>query len=241
MIKIGICDDDEKQRKYIIELCKQYQKESGILCELYEFSDGEDILKYKGERLTLLLLDIEMEKINGIEVMKKLEYTEQIWRIVFISAHQEQMIDTFGIKTLQFGIKPIYYQDMKHWIEIAVRESREEIIIKLKDSIRTYYFPMSDIIYLQAEGSYTIFYTNKGKVCISKNIKYWEKCLPGNQMVRCHKSYVVNLEHICQIKQKIKMEIQEIPIGRKYGKELNEKYNMHLMNKLRGRVGKCGT
>ena len=199
---------------------------------------GWFILAYTGEMLTLLLLDIEMNAIDGIEVMKQLEYSEKIWRIVFVSHHSEQVFSTFGMKTLDFGKKPISYEKICHWLNVASKEAYEDSLIQFDQTNPETWFRISEIQYIQANGSYIQIYTRQTPITVSRNIKYWEKQLSVPQFARVHKSYIVNLEYVQKIDAAISLRDmeQEIPIGRKYYNDVTKKYNALIKKRIRVRM-----
>lgn len=112
----GICDDERFQREYLSKLCMECADKLGIDCDIVEFPTGKAVLSYRGEMFTLLLLDIEMEDINSIEVKEHIEHSDMIWRIIFVSNHEDCVWSTFGANTLAFERKPISHERMGKWI-----------------------------------------------------------------------------------------------------------------------------
>lgn len=236
-MRIAICDDDQAQRTYLKTLCQKYADTAGTICDIQEFASGENILAYKGIPFTLLLLDIELPSLDGIQVMKALENSEKIWRIVFVSCHQEQVFSTFGIKTLDFGIKPVTYEQLSRWLDIARRESADDILIKFEPQNKKTWLRASQIHFIQADGSYIRVHTAHSFLSVSRNIKYWEKQLAGTLLVRVHKSYLANLELIQDIRSEIILFNGEaVPVGRKYYKETINKYHAFVQKRMLARV-----
>ncbi|SEW43177.1 LytR/AlgR family response regulator transcription factor [[Clostridium] fimetarium] len=237
-MKVGICDDEAEQRKNLIEMCKRCSQENDIDIEIVEFMSGQEVIDYCGEIITLLLLDIEMNDLDGIQVMKSIEKTNMVWKIVFVSSHTEEVWSTFGLRTLDFGKKPVSYELIKRWINVALCELDEDIIIKFARENSETCLPISNIIYLKADGNYVRVYTKSDDFLVSRNLKYWQEKLPNNHLVRIHKSYLVNFEFIDKIKEKVYLKYCQIklPIGRSYNKELQGKYNNYIMKKIRGRL-----
>ncbi|MBP3351164.1 MAG: response regulator [Lachnospiraceae bacterium] len=110
MFFIGICDDEELHRKHVKELCDKYFMEYTQEYKCVEFESGEEFLQFEEHKLHLLFLDIELGGMNGIEMLSHLEEDDNVWRVVFISSHEEMVFDTFGVKTLGFERKPAQYE-----------------------------------------------------------------------------------------------------------------------------------
>lgn len=233
MISIGICDDEEIHRKYVKELCECYFSEYVQEHEYVEFNSGEEVLEYNGNKLHLLFLDVEMDGINGIEVMKCVENAEWIWRIVFISSHDDAVWKSFSIKTLEFARKPIEYFQIKKWLEIAIRENKENIVFEFVSDNGLIHINIEDIYYLKAEGNYTELYGKNFKTLINNNLKKWQMAMENLSVIRIHKSYIINLSHIRKWNSESVMldNGDIIPIGRKFSKIAKDAYNTFIRKK----------
>lgn len=238
-MRIGICDDEKFQREYHRKLCLECADKLGIDCHIVEFSTGDDVLSYQGEMLTLLLLDVELGGINGIEVKEHIENSDLVWRIVFISSHEECVWSAFGRNTLAFERKPISPARMEKWIQAAVCEFENEIIIKFEKDNASTWMKAESLLYLEAEGNYTTVHTRHTAFIISKSLKYWQEQLPERRMVRVHKSYIVNLDYVEHVeKDEIRMKHvnKSIPIGRANKKNFINRYQAFVQERIRSRL-----
>lgn len=237
-MRVGICDDEAAQRSTLAVQCINCCREIGTECHIVEFSSGQEAADYKGELLHLLFLDIEMPGLNGLQTMKLIESSNLVWRIVFVSSHVEEVWATFGLKTLDFGRKPVSYDSVMKWINLALQEFSEEIVIKFdKDNPDTYQM-VSNIIYLEADGNYVKVHSKDQNFLISRNLKYWEDKLPEKYFVRIHKSFLVNFEYIDNINIVVSLKNNPIkfPVGRSYRKNLQNRYNTYIIEKIKGRI-----
>lgn len=230
MITIGICDDEEKHRQHIKELCEHFFSKAPQEHEYVEFSLGEEVLAYRGDKLHLLFLDVEMNGINGIEVLKCVEGVDWIWRIVFVSNHEEAVWDAFSIKTLEFARKPIQYQQVEKWVRTAIRENQENIVFEFITPNGRIYKATEEIYFLEAARNYTCLYGKNEKCLINDNLKKWEKELQEATFLRIHKSFLVNMGHIRKWEaEKVILENKmEIPIGRQFSKKAKEIYYAYV-------------
>lgn len=238
MIRIGICDDQPKQIEKIKRICEEYSKKQDMNCEYVLFSSGEKVLEYNREFIHLLFLDIEMEKIDGITVMKQLEQRENVWRIVFVSNHDDAVWETFGIKTLGFVRKPVIYNTITKYIEIALKECKENTTISFNKNDPRTYVKLNSLLYIKGDATYVYVYTINENFIASGNLKKWENELENTPILRVHKSYMVNMENIKKIDNEIFLRFNDfkIPIGRKYKKVIKEVYNNYLINRLQRRI-----
>ena len=143
---VGICDDEAGEREKIQSFCEQYFRESGQKGVYVSFSSGEEVFAYAGKRMHLLFLDVEMEEIDGLQVLRELEQSDLVWRVVFVTSHQETVFGSFGIKTLGFEKKPVGYDNIEKWLQIAIREQKKNRVIECNTMNGIRLFELEDFI-----------------------------------------------------------------------------------------------
>ncbi len=238
MYYIGICDDEEMQRKRIRKMCDTFFKSRIQEYECIEFSSGEEVLQFHEKKLHLLFLDIELGEMDGLSVLRRVERADAIWRIVFVSNHAEMVWNSFSLKTLDFGRKPISFKQVEKWLSIVLHENEENIIYEFQEGDKKYYVPLDEILYFEAIGNFTYLYKNDIRILLGGHLKLWQERMGDTYFVRIHKSYLVN---ICNIKKVCSEKIiltdgTELLAGRKYYKTAKEQYLLFLQKKARERV-----
>lgn len=243
---IGICDDSEFDQKRIKELCEKISNEIVEIFEYRYFQDGTEVLEFCQNQeqpvIDLLFLDVEMPVMNGIDVKNQVVRNNKIFRIAFVSSHIESMAEAFSLKTIGFIHKPCEFEQVKHMIEITVEDLKDNIqfefldfqgdIIKIK---------LEDILYFEAEGSYTHMIcseNHKDNYVISKKIGQIDKQLKEYGFIRVHKSYLVNLANMIGVSEVVqirKLDIR-IPLGRKYKEETRKKFLLYGREVARKRI-----
>jgi len=244
MFLIGICDDEKFYREHIKEFCEQYFVQYPQEHEYIEFASGEELLAYREEmensdsKLHLLFLDVEMGEVDGIEVMRRVENADWIWRIVFVSSHEEMVWNSFGIKTLAFSRKPLEYHQVEKWIETALRENRQNIMIKYTSGTQQGYIALEDIYYLEAQGNYTCLHTKEQTILLNENMKQWQKKTEEMSIVRIHKSYLINMMHVQKWEAgRVILENEVVlSVGRQYAKEAKEIYFAFIKEQVINRM-----
>lgn len=230
MFYIGICDDELMYRRHISKLCEEIFQEMGQKYECIEFASGEEVMSHVGPQMQLLFLDIEMKDVDGIEVMHWVELTDAVWRVVFVSGHEQLVWDTFSIKTLGFVRKPANYADIKRWIQVALKEKKRNAIYEFVIEQKKCYKSSEEIYCLEAEGNYTYLYEKESKKLINDNLKVWQKKMQETSIIRIHKSYMINLIYVqCWEYDKVVLKNgMELSIGRQYRKVAREAYYAHI-------------
>lgn len=246
---IGICDDRREEREYLQALCEAYADNKKEICEYVLFSSGKEVLEYcmdsENSVIDLLFLDIEMSGMSGLELRAAVAKEEKIWRIAFVTSHMESVLDAYGIKTIGFVPKPPTYELVEKSIQIVAEELKENVTIEIvRDKDDVLQIELNDIVYLKAAGSYTEIYTydalqkNESYILSAKKLGDIEKKLSGLSIVRVHKSYLVNLEHVLDAEKSVKLrDIEdELPVGRSYKETVKTRVREYAKGKIRRRL-----
>lgn len=234
MLKIAICDDRSEEREALKKICERYFCERNLPCNYVMFQSGEEVLEYKGDEIWVLLLDIEMPGISGIELMQQLLFCKHIWRIIFVSYHIEYVMDSFSVKTLGFCKKPLQYDRLCRYLDMAIYEKHKNHITRLDIDKSGDFIDVCDIIYIKSDGHYIHVVTTQGEKLYTHSIGKLEKRLKYSNIVRVHKSYMINLKYVdtyeyCKIH--IMNSEEYITIGRVYYKAFKERYEKYILDK----------
>lgn len=234
MITIGICDDEIKYIEQLEEICRRYFTNNQIEGSVIHFDCGESVINYcendENKRIDLLLLDIEMNGISGIELKERLLNEFMIRNIIFVSSHDECVFDAFSQKTIGFLKKPVEADKLETYVSKIVNEQRlGKIYSFVGDCGKEFSVAAENILYFKGEGGYTkvVYMTMNGlkEDLICKRIGSLEEEFESSNYIRTHKSYIVNVAAIVSIGKEINLkENILIPIGRAYKNGVNRKY-----------------
>ena len=242
MIRIGICNGSREDGRVIERLCSRYLDNIGVKYQFVNFLSGERLLKYcadrENRRIDLLFLDVKLPGINGIEVKRRAERINGIWRIVFVSECKEYMQMAFGLKTLGFVTKPLHTGEIVKYVRHVLEEMGENLLLQiegLRDGIR-----VGEIVFIEGDGSYSVIHLRNGKESrvIARNLKYIEGVVGQLPIIRVHKSYMVNLQHVSRLDKQVVFKDDEfaVPVGRAYREEAEREFGEYLDVSI-GRVG----
>ncbi|MBT6030432.1 MAG: response regulator transcription factor [Crocinitomicaceae bacterium] len=224
-----IVDDDELSRSVLEDLINDTDGFSLVAsCE-----SGVDAFKIlQEEPVDLLFLDIEMPKMDGMELIKNLNPLPQV---VFITSHPEYAAESYEYDVTDFIQKPLTHgrflkainkAEQRFKVEKANISSEGESIFIKADS-RLVRINLKDICYIEALGNYMKIYTQEGRFTILTTMKEIAEKLSGNDFVRVHRSYLVRLDKIESIEDHyIKMGAKHISIGKAYKEELTSRLNL---------------
>ena len=164
-LKIAICDDEAKQREYVLGLVNAWAKLGRHLLEIKEFPDAESFLfHYDAEKdFDILLLDVEMGKLSGIDLAKEVRKENATVQIVFITGYYEYFSDGFDVSALHYLIKPVDGRKLYPVLDKAVNNltyrQRSVLVTTGEADIKV---ALADILYVESENVYVVIHTVHG-------------------------------------------------------------------------------
>lgn len=212
MSKVIIIDDEPLARSIV----KEYLANHPQLELVAECGDGfEGVKAIQQYQPDLIFLDIQMPKINGFEM---LELIEQPPAVIFTTAFDEYAIRAFEAHAIDYLLKPFNQERLdkavSKWkdesaakagskteelLETASHSPSQSQRIVVKNGSKIKIIPVHDILYLEAADDYVKIHTPEGYFLKNKTMNHFEQVLDGQQFVRSHRSYIVNVQQITRI------------------------------------------
>ena len=196
MLKIAICEDDNIQRKGILNMIDRYLGIGGKEYEAFEFTSGEKLLTCT-EKFDIFFLDIQMDNISGIDTAKQIRKAYEKAIIIFITGFKDYVFDAFDVHAFQYIIKPINENKFNEVLNSAIRLlSKKDKLLIAKTSNSSYKVFLKDILYLESNQRKVKIHTTYDVIEYYYKISDLEKELLEDNFYRCHKSYIVNLKYV---------------------------------------------
>ncbi len=232
---IAICDDDKELHDEIIGLCNSFFIDKKVNHKVYSYFSGEEIIKEVDRHIDLVFLDVEMDGIDGLSVMEKLEMLPNFLNIIFVSSHSEYSGEAYGYKTLGFIRKPIDEVYFESKLQKVYKRVISDSLVVFSDNGGDYHLRKSDIIYLKADSNYCEVHTTQKTIVTSYTLKKCERILGGMPFIRVHRSYLINVNKISNLTgASINLITKEsIPIGKSYKENALRKYKQYLIEGMR--------
>ena len=215
-----ICDDEEQSLNKIERICREIIEEKYNGITILSGKSGKEVLTYPGE-IDILILDIDMPGIDGIQVKKQLQQKNRNTNIIFVTNHPERMKEAFGLWVFGFVDK----DTMEDELSILLPELIDRVCRYVKING---VFDSREVLYLKADGPYTRLYFRKGKhQTIRKTLKELEEELERAEFVRTHRSYLVNMNEITgRITDTVMVGEIRIPVSIRLRKKVKEAYQI---------------
>lgn len=200
-MKVAIVDDEQVMTDQIEAFLRQFQSESRMEITARVFHDAVSFVEGYDNSYDLILFDVEMPGMNGIEAAKKIRVSDEKVRIMFITNMAQYAIHGYEVEAIDYVLKPIGYPDfalkMKKVLRYLHRDAERQLI--LDSSAGKVMVKVSDIIYIEVIRHYLNFYTTSGTYEVRGVMKEQEQKLKDMHFARCSQSFLVNLAHVKSI------------------------------------------
>lgn len=184
----------------------------------------------------LILLDVEMPTLSGLELAKLLPKPAPA--IVLVTTHRDFAVAAFELQVIDYLVKPVEFVRFSQAIAKVVAqqpappapravqkvpEPASELFVKV--GTKTIKVNFDDVLYIEALSTYSVLVTTTQKHIVYMTLKALGERLPFAHFVRVHRSYIVNVRRIEAIEDNmLKLGSHEVPVGKSY----QEEFTRHL-------------
>jgi DNA-binding LytR/AlgR family response regulator len=226
MYNVLIVDDEFLARKLLTE----YVSKIDYLNLVDSCSDATKAMEVLAkEHIDILMLDIQMPDISGIEMLKLINNDRAA--VILTTAYSEYAVDAFSLGVIDYLLKPFDYARFVQAINKAVSykamESQSEIsndYIMVKADYKLYKVNFDDLLFIEGQHEYVTFHTKTKRITALYSLKNLEEILPKDKFIRTHKSFIVSIKNIEYIdKLNVTIAGKEIPIGASFRDALIER------------------
>ena len=221
---IGICDDENVIRDKIEKICINETKKYCEDVVIQKYSDGREVLE---KDFDILILDIEMEDVDGIVVKNYFQKRKKDTIIIFVTSHNEMMSQAFGVNVMGFVAKSYLDNQLQVMLDGAMKRVMNTVSIEGVDSRK--------VCYIQAEHIYNILHLeNETEVSVRCSSADLEKMLEVVGFIRVHRTYIINMAYVDHIKDKtVLVNKREIPVSARLKSRLRKEYSRYCRENAR--------
>lgn len=230
LLNVAVIDDEPLAR----EVLEGYLKRLSGIGQILLFPNAMAALAgLKDSGTQLLLLDIEMPEMSGIEFLKRLAEPPLT---IFTTAYRNYAFEGYELGVIDFLLKPIAFNRF----EQAITKARELLALKehshleenqtniddfifVKSGVQRIKLHFSEVSHIQGLKDYAIIHTPAKKILLKGSIKAMQDLFPADRFLRVHKSFIINLQKVQQLdRNSIFLNGHQVPIGRNFREELEK-------------------
>lgn len=199
--RVAIVDDERTEVEKLSVIVNDWSTRCGSLCEIHSFASAEAFLfAYQDDKAyDILLLDVEMKNISGIELAKRIRGGNDHVEIVFITSHFEFVGEGYEVDALHYLIKPVAEDKLMDVLSrAAAKLSVEPPYVLITCDGETVKLYESEILYIESFLHYLAVHTKDREYRIKESMTSFEAKL-SDDFFRVHRSYLVSLKVITRI------------------------------------------
>ena len=226
---IAICDDDQKDLLQLKELVQEYNPN----IDISTYESAQKLLDgFRENQCDIVLLDIMMEGVNGIDAAKMLTEAEYPPLVIFITNDKDCASDVYGI-AYQFLCKPVCYAKLEEILTEAIAKISPNKIMITVDKL-SHIIPVKEILCIESNDRNISIHKTENNLDCKMTLAEIENMLPENVFFSPHKGYLVNLEHVdCVDNTLILLKDGSFtPISRRRKQEFNNALNRYIRGKV---------
>lgn len=235
MLRIAICDDDQSSAAMLRSSIERHLSGSFNLT-IGCFHSGERLLEeYQSEKapFDIILLDVEMKGINGIETAKRIRASDKNAAIVFLTAYNNYAIEGYDAKASKYILKtepePVIIRKIKEVIN-DYKNRKATLIIRSKSG--THAVKIDSIVYAEVLNRVVTIHTLNREYSYYSKLMELEKELSGFSFVRACKSYLINLTYVESVEKDhaVMANNEKIHVSRKYRADVENKFLNYMVS-----------
>ncbi|MBR2288868.1 MAG: response regulator transcription factor [Clostridia bacterium] len=216
-MRIAVVEDDlqvqEQLKSYIMRFFEGRENQ----VRLTLFSDGDEILEDYRADYDLILLDIQMARLDGLTTAQKLRALDENVYLIFVTNLGNYAIKGYSVNALDFVLKPVNYLMLKAMLQrveklLAENDRRYLTLPTERGLVR---LNVRQIYYVETNNHTSVIHTEKGEYSFRESMKNLESMLREYSFFRCNNCYLVNLAHVDEVdKNEVIVEGERLAISR---------------------------
>lgn len=221
MLTIGACDDETRELDTIEAFVGKWGKTRQRALNLLRFDCGEKLLAAiaAGERFDLVFLDIFMGSKDGVAVAREIRKADRDCAIVFTTNSRDHAIDGFGVRATHYLIKPVAETELFEALDRAMHDLAGSCAKRVQITTRheIHSLDIRDIRYAESRARIVTVHTRSGvDIAYYDKLDNFERLCDDERFLRCHKSFLVNLDYARSIVNTVvKLDSgEEIPVSK---------------------------
>lgn len=237
-MKIAICDDQLEDIAMVKHELERMKKKLHCEMDFLELTDSRTMVKdIMNAGADVVLLDIDMPQVSGLDIANQLSEKFPLLSIIFLTNRADLVFQAIRYRPLRFVRKNCMQVELEEAMQAAMKKIAAELhIIQFQGENASSSYAIKDIVFIESNKHYIEIHMKDGVYRVRGKISDYEKKLGAYGFIRIHMGYLVNVRYIKMLTTKsILMDTgEELPVGRKYAKEIQIKYTEGLKRFVHG-------
>lgn len=234
-MRIGICDSNLLDREIITDFLNDYFYKKSIEYSICSYSSGKELIYdiQDGKNFDLIFLDIYIGNEFGISIAKQLrEKIGYDGKIVFLTATVDFAVDSYDVEAVGYLLKPVHTQKL-HMVMNKITKNLDAEVYRIKQRNNIHTLKIDSIIYVESSNSRCIIHSYNTDYVIYKRLNDIEAELNNRRFLRCHQSYLVNMDYIKNVDKQFELVNGDfVCIRQRNLKAIKQQYVDYIKSKI---------
>ena len=235
MINVAVVEDENSAAELLLSYFNTFTEKKDEQFHIVRFSNPIDFLTGYKPNYDLVLMDIDLPDMNGMDASRKLRAIDKAVTLIFVTNLAQYAVTGYEVDAFDYIVKPVSYYDFAFKLERAVerikRRDLTKIPITVNDAVKC--LTPSDIKYVEVIGHKLIYHTLEGNFETTGSLKDLEKKLTNTDFAKCNNCYLVNLSYVTGLQGfTVTVAGEELQISHPRRKEFKRALNEYLGEKF---------
>lgn len=231
-MNIAIVEDEPTHSRLLQQYIEDWGLHNGKPIHVFSFVSAESFLFcMEDTAFNAVFADIQMPGMNGMDMVRKLREKDEYISVVFTTGIPDYLQEGYEVQALNYLIKPISQEKVSECMSRICSQKNVHDIYVISSADGQVKVDLQEINYCEAVGHYAVLVmTDRTRIQSGSGISHLEKELGEKAFVKCHRSYLCNIENIRQIaKDTVTFDNGDsIPVSRRLYQELNRRFIDHF-------------
>lgn len=203
-ISIVVCDDLAEERFALARMIEQFGDQNGLDFSLETVSSGDELLdRWTPGRWDIAFLDIYMDGISGVDLARRLRQTDPECAVVFATTSQDHALVGYDLQISDYLVKPFRQDEVDDAFAWILEKYAGRLrTLRLYANWEEFEVRLKDIAYIEIQGHTAFVHTGGQVISTRRGIDSLEEELTLDSFFRCHRSYLVNLDHVTGLEKR---------------------------------------
>jgi len=219
MLRIAVVEDEDLYADTILSYIERFKKEQNLEIKVKRFTDGDEITEKYQADYDIILMDIQMQFMNGMAAAEEIRKVDEDVVLMFITNMTQYAIKGYEVNATDYIVKPIEYFPFSTKLQRAISrvKKKENVYITIAEGAGKRKVDLDSLLYVESMG-HNLLYHLKGKTKPLESrgvMKELQEALEPHGFFRCGKGFLVNLKHVDGVKSGYALiDGEQIPVGR---------------------------
>ncbi|MCL2339479.1 MAG: LytTR family DNA-binding domain-containing protein [Actinomycetia bacterium] len=233
ILRVAIVEDTPQDTDILTRMVNACAENTQIT----SYESGEALLQqFEPGLFDLIFLDVFMYELSGVQTAERIRDIDGRVVLVFTTTSEDFTRESYRLNAYKYLVKPLVQADVQDACELAAlkraRDSGATLSIVHEDI--PVVIPLDDILFIESANRRSVVHTIDATYTTTMTIDALQKLLPAPRFMRSHRSYLVNLDHVDEMREDFIMDNGELAfVTVRNHRKIKNQYEDYLFNKVR--------